>query len=758
MPSNAFLRNLARFPVERPWVVLVSFAIAFAAAFHPLPRLEITQEDVNDLAKDDPEIVALDRFNSKFGDDEVVLVALESRDAFDAGSLRHLERLTADVQALPNVERVYSLFTIDDFESGEGGPLGTRFLKTTPDDPAVLASLKRRALANSFWTGFLVSKDGTIGTLTAVLRKIDGAVPHRAETAAKLRDLARAGAPQGMNVYVAGRGAMFLEADEAAHGDFLRYMWITPLWIAGILLYVFRSTRALVVSLMTCGLAVALTIALYLRAGNTAGMVFTMLPVQVAVICLSDILHVIARSHEDAIAGPTRREALIRTMEAMIPACFYTMATSAIGFLSFNAAGLQSLEVFGTWTAIGIAIAFVLSMTLVPALLTVLPSRRNTAAHYAPRVSGALIELSVWCLKLRRAGRIELALAWIVVLALSAFGLTRLEVDSDMASYLPEQSETARASRVLATKLAGTSTIEVMLEGPEYAFEEPWGIAALETVEQTLQADPRIDKTISVLDFLRRFSAALSGAEEVPKDGAALSAAFFVLDGSAEVDRFVTADRSTARVSARMNAHSSQGPVEIVEKIETLRASIDPRLTLTTTGISKIFAATSQALVTGQTRSLFFSLIWVSIALLIAVRSIRTGIIALLPNVAPILVTLGLMGWLGIPLDVFTVLIGSIALGIAVDDTIHLIARHKEERAVNPVGALERTLRSSGHPAIFTTFLFAGGFAVFLFSSFPPMRAFGALAAFAMITAMFADLTLLPLLLRTKEEAEDGAS
>lgn len=752
MPITPLLRVLARFPVERPWIVLVAFALVCGAAFYPPPHLEITQEDVNDLAKDDPEIVALDRFNRKFGDDEVVLIALESPDAFDAGSLRHLEKLTAEVQALPNVERVYSLFTIDDFESGEGGPLGARFLKTTPDDPVHLAELKRRALANSFWTGFLVSKDGTISTLTAVLRKIDGGVPHRAETAARLRDLARASSPPGMNVYVAGRGALFLEADEAAHEDFLRYMWITPLWIAGILLYVFRSVRALFVSLTTCGLAVALTIAIYLRTGNTAGMVFTMLPVQVAVICLSDILHVLARSHEDSVAGPTRREALIRTMEAMIPACFYTMATSAIGFLSFNAAGLKSLEVFGTWTAIGIGIAFLLSMTIVPAMLAVLPARGSTAARFAPRISGALIEMSVRCLKLSRAGRVELAATWVVVLVASAIGLTRLKVDSDLSSYLPEHSETARASRVLEKKLAGTSTLEVMLEGPAYAFEEPWGIEALEKVEATLQADPRIDKTISVLDFLRRFSAALTGAETVPREGAALSAAFFVLDGSAEVDRFVTGDRSAARVSARMNAHSSQGPVEIVEKVEALRATIDPRLTLTTTGISKIFAATSQALVTGQTRSLFFSLLWVSLALLVAVRSIRTGFIALLPNVAPILVTLGAMGWLGIPLDIFTVLIGSIALGIAVDDTIHLIARHNEEKARNPVGALERTLRSSGHPAIFTTFLFAGGFAVFLLSSFPPMRAFGALAAFAMIAAMFADLTLLPLLLRTEKE------
>ncbi len=756
LPSrmNGLVQALARFPVDRPGTTLLAFVLLCAVVFYPLPSFSLAQEDVDDLDPNDPEIVALEEFNRRFGDDEVLLVALESPDAFSEASLSHLAAITDRAAKHPAVERVYSLFTVEDIDATGGEMRTERFLAEPPRTAEERAAKKAKALSNTMWSGFLLSADGTLATLSAVLRKEGGAVPDRAKSAQEILALAEKDAPPGVTVHIAGRGALFLEADSAGKKDLLRYALVTPLWIAGILFYVFRSLRGIAISLFTCAAAVAITVVLFLRSGNPAGMMFTMLPTQVAVICLSDIIHVLARGQEADMHGASKRDALVRTMEHMIPACFYTMATSAIGFLSFNAAGLKSLNVLGTWAAIGIVIAWALAMTLVPALMRVLPARKAATAHFAPVVSGALVELSVRCVRLEKSGRRRLAIGWVAVLVFAALGLVRLNVDSDITSYLPEDSRTVRAAKVLEKKLAGTSSLEIVVEGPKYAFEEPYAIEALEKIEAHLAADPLIDKTFSVLDFLRRLQQARdpSAAKlDVPHDGAALTEAFFVLQSSAEVDRFVTRDRDAVRISARLNAHSTQGPVEIVRAIEEFGKTLDPRLTLKTTGVSKIFAATSHALVSGQAKSLFYSLLWVSLALLVAVRSIRIGVIALFPNVAPIVVTLGVMGWLGIPLDLFTILIGSIALGIAVDDTIHLIARHKEETAIDPLHpdeALVRTLRSSGHPAIFTTFLFAGGFAVFLLSSFPPMRAFGALAAFAMIVAMFADLTLLPLLLR----------
>ncbi len=759
---SSFVRTFARVPVEWPKSTLLVFLVLAAAALYPPPSFQMHQEDVNDLDSDDPEIRLLAEFNRKFGDEEVLLVALESKDAFAEDSLRHLERVSEAVANLPTVDRVYSLFTVDDFKV-EGGQMGSeRFLREQPRTPEERAAKRDLALHNSTFSGFLLSKDGTVATVTAVLRKENGAVPQRAEVAKRLREIAADGRPADMHSYVTGRGALFLEADEAGRKDLKRYLWLTPLLIVGLLYWVFRSFRSIAIALFVCGLAVTVTVALYIRAGNPAGMMFAVLPIQVGVICLSDIIHLLARGQECVLElgregqGGDKKAALRATMEHMIPACFYTALTSAIGFFSFTSAGLGSLVTLGLWVGIGILLAWVLAMTLVPALLALLPSRRESEqVHFAPWISGYLVEMAVNLVASSKRKRTGVTLAWIVALVIAGFGVARLDVDSDFTSYLPPDSETSVASRILRDKLAGTATLEVLLEGEKLCFEEPYAIAALASVDAYLHTRPEVDKTFSVLDFMKRMSEARGGGKgTIPSDPAGLTEAFFVLEGSSEVDRFITKDRDAARISIRLNAHSTKGPVEVVRGLEEFRTSLDPRLKLSTTGVSKIFAATSQALVYGETKSLFQSLFWVSLALLVAVRSWRMGLIALLPNVAPILITLGTMGWLHVPLDIATILVGSMALGIAVDDTIHLITRHTEEQGIEPRGALVRTLRSSGHPSIFTTFVFTGGFLVFLLSSFPPMRAFGALAAYAMIVAMFADLTLLPLLLRGPRELE----
>jgi predicted RND superfamily exporter protein len=759
----SFPRRLARLPTDHPWLALLFLVAVGVATLYPPPEIRYAAEDVTDLDPDDPEIRYLASFNERFGDDEILLVALESEDAFAPEAIAHLFAVTRAAARLPGIESVVSLATVDDFVDEDGEMRSEPFFPSATADPSVLEAKKRRALANELWTGLLLSRDSTITTVSAVLRKENGGVPHRAATAAKLREIGEQGAPEGMTIHVAGRGAMILDAEASARGDLFRYAWVTPLWIALVLGYAFRSVRGILLPLLVCGTAVALVVGLYLRAGNPLGMVFTMLPTQIAVICLSDVIHVIAHHRECSALGLSRRETVLRTMDLMLPTCFYTAATSAIGFLSFNAAGLETVATFGTWTGIGIGVAFVVAMLMLPASFMLLPPERaprttradgTPGAHFANPVSTRLIAMALALLRLSPRGRIVLASTWAVILGVAVLGMTRLEVDTNFATYLPSDSQSARATKILGTKLAGTASLEIVLEGPEYAFEEPYGIAALETVATYLASREEVDKTFSVLDFLGRVHQQRGGEGAFPRDAALLTEAFYLLGNSDEVSRFVTADRAAARLTARLHGDSTQDSVELVDSIEALASEIDPRLELRTTGVSKLFAATSQALVEGQTKSLFTSLFWVSLAMIIAVRSLRVGLIALLPNVTPIVLTLGLMGYAGMPLDIATIMVGSIALGIAVDDTIHLIARHGAERRREPRGALERALRSAGHPAIFTSLLFAGGFATFAASEFAPIEAFGILGAFAMISAMCSDLTLLPLLLARPADRE----
>lgn len=757
----SLVRALARFPIDHRGLTLILLLAVTGVILFPFQMPRFEQEDVTDLDPNDPEMLILADFQKRFGDDEVVLLALESDDAFAPEALEHLKRVTNEIERLPNVERVYSLFRIAEFKTSGSEIQSTPFLEQVPTDRVELARKRETALGNAAWAGFLISADGTLATVTAVLRKVDGAVPHRSASAREIRAIAERDLPSGITTHLAGRGAMFLDFEESSRGDFQRYMWVTPLWIAGLLIFVFRSLSGLVIPLVVCGVAVLWTIGLYLKTGNSIGMVFSMLPTQIAVICLSDVIHVFSHFRERCAEGGDRRSVLLATMERMIPACFYTAATSAIGFFSFTTAGLHSLAVFGKWTAIGIGMAWILAVTLTPALLAYLPIEPKHRSGLDTPISNGLVQLSVNALRASPRAKWAIGAGWAIAIVLAAIGMSRLNADSDFQTFLPSNSPSARAAKVLEKKLAGTATIEIVLESKDltaYTFEEPWALLELQKIDAFVRAMPEVDKTFSILDFLGQVHRARGGENALPTDPAALSETYFVLDGMREVDRFVTAKRDAVRLSARLTSMSTKQPVDLVARIEEFGRSLDPRLKLVTTGVSKLFAATSQALVKGQAVSLFTSLLWVSLAMILALRSLRVGILALIPNVAPIVVTLGAMGWLGLPLDIASIMVGSIALGIAVDDTIHLITRHAEEKRIRTAGALERTLRGAGPPSIFTSLLFAGGFLVFIASGFGPIRSFGGLSAGAMIVAMFADLTLLPLLLAPKGEAPEESA
>lgn len=748
-------RRIATLLVDRRGVTLVVVGIITIALLLTMHAPQFVQEDVTDLDPSDPELIYLQKFNRTFGDDEVIAVAVKTDDVFRAPVLEWMKRLSDAIERTPHVERVLSLFTVDDMRL-EGEELKSEpFLAEVPDDPSALARKREQALANPNWTGFLVSGDGTLAMLTAVLEKADGAVPWRAEVSSALQDLAKA-PPPGVEVLFAGRGPIMVEFESFLKGDMRRYLWLTPLTMCLLLLYAFRNWRGLLITLFTSILAVAWTLALYFETGNSMGMVFVMMPTLLAVISMSDAIHTIAHYQERAAAGGTPREVLIDTMEHMLFSCFLTAFTTVIGFGSLVLSQLQSMQQFGLWMAIGIALDYMLSMALLPALLALLPLPSDRSLeHYegglAARLVRSLYELVTNHPRAVRAG-------WWVAGAVAVAGMFRLGIDSDFISYLPRDSMAARATAVMQQKLAGTSAIEVVLEGAPYSFEEPWALAQVDKMQRFLDERMGVNKTFSIADFLKRMhavrrpsggsSATGSAAGELPTDAGAIAEYLFLLAGSKEIDRFLSADRSQARISARLVSMGTAGPIQLIREIEDFGRTLDPRLAVHTTGASKLFAATSHALVAGQLSSLLSSIVLLTLTMMVAARSLRLGLISMLPNVVPVGLTLGLMGWCGFPLDNTTIMISAVALGIAVDDTIHLLARYRREVNHPGVDALRETIEGSGQPCVFSTVVIGSGFALLALSSFGPIRSFGLLTAFTMVIAMVTELLMLPMLLR----------
>jgi hypothetical protein len=290
-------------------------------------------------------------------------------------------------------------------------------------------------------------------------------------------------------------------------------------------------------------------------------------------------------------------------------------------------------------------------------------------------------------------------------------------------------------------------------------FKEPWALAQVGALQRYVESLPESNKAFSVVDFVRTFNKVLHdddpAFDRIPETRQAVAQYLLLFEMTGEqemLERFVNADYSYTRISARIRSLGSAGHTELIEHIEKYASTqIDPRLKFETTGMVVLYASYTTALVKGQINSLIIAFFIITLMMIVHLRSLKIGLLSMVPNLMPVVLTIGVMGMMDISLNVATVMIACIALGIAVDDTIHYLSRYGEElRAGKSIdAAMERTIFGAGRGMIFTSLVITGGFFVLCFSSFHTNRAFGILTGITMITAVFADLLVLPVLIRT---------
>ena len=482
---------------------------------------------------------------------------------------------------------------------------------------------------------------------------------------------------------MAGRGPIIVDSKRYMESDVRRFLWLTPVLIVLILFYVFRTFRGIVLPLCVSGLAVLWTFGLFAATGGQVSLPITMLPTLVSVICLSDTIHILAHYYEHAAESPSRRDALVRTMSFMVRTCFLTTLTTAVGIGSLGLTGMRSLEVFALWSAIGIVISFILSIIVMPATLAMLP-RPTDKTHVRLRESLSSRAMR-GAVAITRTRPVVLALVVLGCVAIGA-GLFRIELDTRFSSNIPQTAPSWQASQLLKEKLSGTSVLHVVLEGGEYAFEEPTALRSVDELQRFLTAQAEINYATSVADLIAETHQQFAGGDTsgLPDDGRVITDYFVYLSQTELLDRMANADRSRVVLFAAMNEMGTSAQIELLKRIDAWGAEHLPSgLTLHTTGTAKLFATTSHRLVTGQVRSLSFTFLALTLILMIALRSPRLGLISMIPNTIPVLLTLGAMGYLGIPLGTSTIMISCVAIGIAVDDTIHFLSRYLHEARIS---------------------------------------------------------------------------
>lgn len=753
MTSVAGLADaLYRFRLALSALVVVG-ALAFA------PTVDLTSMD-NDLSawisKSDPAFQDYERFRDEFGGTRNLIIALQSDRLFTPEGLQYIERITGDLEKIDRVERVQSLTTANIVrplaatDDDDGGIEVTPLVEGRASNQAGATAVRQDALDDPLLRGDLVSESGTV-TAVVVTFDEDRIDEVRGQVLADIRAVVERQKPQGLDAYYNGS----LEINETYNRVTInntRNLTPPTLLITLLALYwMFRSVRKTLLILVAILVSVIWTLGLYAAMGFSFNILTSMLAPLVLVLAIADDVHIVQHfDHELRVTG-SKEQAFKSSIRHLFIPLLGASGTTALGMLSLATSEVVAVRAFGVGAATGVMVDFAMSLVFVPTLLTLV--RPDPEPPPQER----------WLMApLQKVGRFAFShpasVMWVVVAvaAASGVGATRLHVDTNHINFFPKEHPLSRSADVVDRELSGIYSFNILLEGPPDSINDPDTLGRMERLSQDLSRLPYVRKVTSVADYVKRINQQLSsGAADAytlpaTKEGIAQELFVFGLsdEGRSELSRVVSNDYSRAHIAVKLASMSSDLVFEQIQQAEQMSAlaftgtGIRP----TVTGSGRIFSTLDHYLVVSQLSSFGTAFLTVFAVIFIVFRSARFGVLGIIANAFPVVVVLGIMGWLDISLNIATVMVASLALGIVDDDTIHFIGRYRREVAggAGTLEAVELASMHEGRAALTTTLINAMGCSVLVLSEYRPSAWFGSLLAVTMILAFITEIFLVP--------------
>ncbi|MDP7423580.1 MAG: efflux RND transporter permease subunit, partial [bacterium] len=607
------------------------------------------------------------------------------------------------------VKRVHSLANANKII---GTPDGIEITPLLEDlENVSLEKIKLQVLEDELFNGYLVSKDGRFTTIMVAFE--DMTVTETDFAVAQVKKIIGRAKPDGVDVFLCGDIMMMSEFNQYAKQNQTVFPLLIMLIITIFLFLLFRSFSRVFIVLLVVGISLCWTLGFNCFLGFSVNVVTGMLIPLVIILSIADCIHIIEYFDEVHEQGATSRS-FVRTVEYIAIPCFITSLTTAIGLVSLATSPIEAVKTFGIGSAAGIMFAFLISIIIVPWLMTLLPAGKK-------REEGRL-----WHVILSALARVnERATGGVLVLTVLGFivfglGIGWVRIETNQMEWFPKDSPFYLASGEIDRHLSGAGDLEVLLQGGEGSLKDPDILNRMDTLCQEVEEFDLVGQVVSLAGYIKRINKALNnndpGQYIVPGSRSLIAQELFLFslsdDGREELGRLVTSDYSRARVSVKIRIQNtaSRNIVALARKIEKRAREVfeGTGVIVKVNGISFMYNILYKYLLESQVKSFTIAFFLVTVLLFIIFRSVRYGLLSITPNLLPITFIIGLMGWLGISLNVGTVMVASVALGIALDDTIHYLTRLKKELAAAPLtvsipGLARETTILTGKAIIFTS-------------------------------------------------------
>jgi predicted RND superfamily exporter protein len=755
-------------PVRMPRRVLAGLFVPTLLAWVALVRVDPLGIDLVIDPSTDPLLPSGDaaaahyaRAVRDFGDDQVFVVAMEVGDVFTAEELETLRDVGNRIAQLEGVRQVSSLAKVTAFGyvAAEDWVEVRPLIEDVPRSPEALAALRARVLGDPLYRRSLVSDDGGAAALNISFRELSDAEFIAADLDAEIRRIVAEATTPERRFAITGRPHIKSVMYHTMVRD-LAVLIPVAFALIGVVLALFAgSWRGVGLPLATVALAVLWTFGAMAALERSLSILSVLLAPTLFAVGGVYGVHVVLRFEEVAPLLPSPDAAVRDTVRHMRTPVLVAGVTTMVGFGALMLSDVPAVFEVGAFSVLGVASITVLSLLAIPAVLALWPPHgtagRTRLSHaLEPPLDRALAALAGW--SVRRSGLVLGIWAALACVALAS--LPRIAVDTDYLSFFDPESPVRQEFEAVDAQLSGAVPLSVLLEGgPAGHLREPDVLRQIESLAQALEALPEVGRVLSFLDALRALNRAFAkgdpDAARIPDTRAGVTELWFMLPKT-ELQRFATVDQSAANLVLRTGAVGSAALRDLSARIEAILAAHPVRgLETALTGNALLLARAADGVAEQQPRSVLLATAMIFALLWWVLRSPTLGLIAMVPNVVPVLLFFGALGLGAAPLSLPTSLIGCVALGIAIDATAHYLVRYRAEReaGASPEQAVLLCNQRVGRPVAIAAAMLTVGFGSVMASEFVTLQEFGALTAATMVVCALTDLTLLPaLLVRTR--------
>ena len=755
--------RLANFILKFRLLLIIAIAVITGIMGYYAQFNKMSYEMISIVPEDDPDAVAFREFKELFGQDgNIIAFGFQDSTIYELENFRRLNYMidelkklngVIDVLGLPNLQKLQKNVEEVKFDFVDVFPQNI-------ESQEQLDSLLVIARDQKFYSGQLLNPDNGASLIVISLDKV---IINTEERIPMIYDIERIGhefeASTGINIHIAGLPYVRTTNMTRIKGELNKFLGLSVLITAGILFFFFRSWKAVFIPLVIIGVVIVWVLGSLTLFDYRITALTGLIPSIVVVIGIPNSVYLLNKyHHEFAIHGDHHR-ALRQIIRKIGIITLITNVTTAIGFLVLISTQIPILVEFGVIAGINILATFVVSIILLPGIFSYVspPSTRHLRHMEFPILTATLDMLTFMVMK-RRSG---IFIITILLVGISVFGLTKIKAISYLVDDLPESTDVMQDLRFFEQNFNGIMPLELVVDtGNKNGVKNPRYLNKIGQFEDFLDSVEYISQPISVVSFIKAAKQAyyndISSFYSLPtsRERAVI---LQYLEGNEEQEElsrsFVDSTGQIIRVSLKVADVGSNKMDSLVN--EVVRPKIEEyfggsKLTADITGTTYLFIKGNKFLIENLITSMIIAFFIIAIIMAVLFKKGKMIVISLIPNLIPLLMTGAIMGYFGIPLKPSTALVFSIAFGISVDDSIHFLAKYRQEMARNgedTLSAVTVGIRETGSSMIYTSIILFFGFVIFSFSQFGGTIALGKLTSITLLIAMLTNVIVLPALL-----------